>query len=232
MPIDILMPALSHSIEHATLSRWMKREGDAIQAGDILAEIETDKTVLEIKSAHEGILSRILVPDGTIDVQVNTPIAVVLSAGERLVEESKVENSRLRPRGVTEFDASAYKKGNSELPLPNGETRIFASPRAKRLASEARIDLATIDGSGPLGRIIEKDILAAQASRSITHPDPVGLQSGPLSNRTAANSTAVHRAEGVALPHNAMRRTIARRLSSAFSAANRGKSTMSAQAMR
>jgi pyruvate dehydrogenase E2 component (dihydrolipoamide acetyltransferase) len=178
--MDILMPALAPSMEHATLARWAKREGDTIKRGDLLAEIETDKAMMEFESAHDGVLSKILVPEGTPEVAVNTRIAVV----------------------TDESESASPKTIRVEAP---SISRIFASPRAKRLASEVRVDLAKVRGSGPRGRIIERDVLNASpraaTAKSIetaaTEPRPVQI--------VRADTFTVIR-------HDQMRRTIARRL--------------------
>jgi pyruvate dehydrogenase E2 component (dihydrolipoamide acetyltransferase) len=177
MPIDILMPALAPSMEHGTLARWAKQEGDPIKRGDLLAEIETDKAIMELESAHDGVLSQILVPEGTPDVAVNTRIAVVVDTGEAIPSKP-----------TTQSGTSAY--------------RIFASPRAKRLASEAGVDLANVRGSGPRGRIIERDILNAGSSSHSNGKAEPELRSVAIT-RSAASAV---------IPHDQVRKTIARRL--------------------
>jgi pyruvate dehydrogenase E2 component (dihydrolipoamide acetyltransferase) len=189
MPINILMPALSPTMEKGNLAKWLKKEGDQVRAGDILAEIETDKATMEYEAVDEGVLAKILVPEGTADVVVNAPIAVLAAEGED-VKAAAGGDSAAKPSGPP---AAAAKQAAappqpappppaSPLPKPgegrqevvprsqvapapaaNGQGRIFASPLARRLAKLASLDIARIAGSGPRGRIIAHDVEAAKA---------------------------------------------------------------------
>ncbi len=215
MPINILMPALSPTMEKGNLTRWLKREGDAVKPGDVLAEIETDKATMEIEAVEEGILAKILVPEGSADVPVNDVIALIAAEGEDpeamqgvgspAPATAKPPSPPLSP--VTAPAAPAVPASPSLIAAPkqNGGVRLFASPLARRSAREAGLEIATLKGSGPEGRIIERDVKAALSSGSaIARPAP------------SADSEAIKRAFApdsyVEVPHDTMRKTIARRL--------------------
>jgi len=136
MPINILMPALSPTMEKGNLAKWLKKEGDTVKSGDVIAEIETDKATMEVEAVDEGVIAKILVPEGTQDVPVNDVIAVMAGDGE---------------------DVKAAGAGAaSPAPQTNGHARIFSSPLARRLAKEAGIELGRINGSGPHGRVVAR----------------------------------------------------------------------------
>ena len=174
MPINILMPALSPTMEKGNLSRWLKKEGDKVKSGDILAEIETDKATMEVEAVDEGVLAKIVVPDGTADVPVNDVIGVIAGEGEdasarraaaadnRARPRSRAAPSRGRRRGCASGAAAAGPANGAAV---NGHAgpRIFASPLARRIAKTEGLDLAAITGSGPHGRIVERDVKAALA---------------------------------------------------------------------
>ncbi|HEX3497023.1 MAG TPA: biotin/lipoyl-containing protein, partial [Methylocella sp.] len=154
MPIDILMPALSPTVEKGNLARWLKKEGDIIKPGDVLAEIETDKATMEVEAIEEGVLARIVVPAGTADVPVNDVIGLIEGEGEdaKSVANRTVPAMEKTPDVLTATPAAG--------PALNGDSgpRVFASPLARRIAKESGLDLASIRGSGPHGRIIEGDV--------------------------------------------------------------------------
>ncbi len=185
MATNILMPALSPTMTEGTLARWLKKEGETIKAGDVIAEIETDKATMEVEAVDEGVLGKILVEDGTANVKVNAPIAVLVDAGEAVPSAApaaprlRPRRSRPRPRRQPPAPAAARRlprpprtggAGRSSrrgpAPVANGHAgpgeRIFASPLARRMASQAGIDLSGLKGSGPNGRIVRADIEAAQ----------------------------------------------------------------------
>jgi len=175
MPIEILMPALSPTMEEGTLSKWLVKEGDTISSGDVLAEIETDKATMEVEAVEEGPLARILVAEGSENVKVNAPIAILLEEDEDASAlngyapgappASKPAVSPEPPKPTPAPASTAPKKAappNNAAPR-NPSDRIKASPLAKRLAAEADLDLAAISGSGPNGRIVKADIEAAKA---------------------------------------------------------------------
>src|SRR5438128_1068792 len=158
MPTNILMPALSPTMEKGKLAKWLKKEGDPVKSGDILAEIETDKATMEVEAVDEGTLGKILVADGTDDVAVNTPIAVILGEGEKAGDISAVPvPSPVAAKAATPSPARVEGKGNgASLPSPlAGEggaqsalgegTRLFASPLARRVAKQKGLDLAALN---------------------------------------------------------------------------------------
>jgi pyruvate dehydrogenase E2 component (dihydrolipoamide acetyltransferase) len=212
MPIDILMPALSPTMEKGTLARWLKKEGDKIKPGDVLAEIETDKATMEVEAIEEGVLAKIVVPEGTADVPVNDVIGLI--AGE----EEKFVASRHSP--VSEKTLDAPPTGPMAPAVAprtlNGDSgpRIFASPLARRIAKESGLDLASITGSGPHGRIVERDVKVALAHGPATVPtqdtkapsDPLPTPPDELIRKNFAPGSFEE------IPHDSMRKTIARRL--------------------
>ncbi|HET6376542.1 MAG TPA: pyruvate dehydrogenase complex dihydrolipoamide acetyltransferase, partial [Methylocella sp.] len=236
MPIDILMPALSPTMEKGNLSRWLKKEGDKIKPGDVLAEIETDKAAMEVEAADEGVLAKIIVPEGTADVPVNKVIGIIAGEGEDTAaaaargtgqalsaKESKEAFAGMPPGAPPPVQAATAPSARSAAPLSaaplNGEAkpRLFASPLARRLAKEAGLDLAALKGSGPHGRIIERDVKAALARAPAA---PAALEAkapaAPLPAPPAATVKAYFTPGSYEeIPHDAMRRTIARRLSEA-----------------
>jgi len=182
MPIEILMPALSPTMEEGTLSKWLVKEGDTVNSGDLLAEIETDKATMEVEAVEEGTVAKLLVAAGSEGVKVNAPIAILLEDDE---DESALEGyvagggsapaaqpTPVPPAqaGVSSNESASPAAGD---PRSNGGehnnkgsdgNRIKASPLAKRLAAEAGLDLASLSGSGPNGRIIKADVEAAKLS--------------------------------------------------------------------
>src|SRR3954451_13951667 len=196
MPINILMPALSPTMEKGNLAKWLKQEGDKVAPGDVIAEIETDKATMEVEAVDEGVLAKIVVPEGTSDVPVNQLIGLIAGEGEdpKSVEAppsggapaaassaapapSPAPSSAPQPQANTVAgDPNAHMsyarvdqapQGPATAPKSNGAgqnaqgDRVFASPLAKRIAKEAGIDLGSIQGSGPHGRIVEKDVRGA-----------------------------------------------------------------------
>ncbi len=229
MPIPILMPALSPTMETGTLSKWLVKEGDTIASGDVLAEIETDKATMEVESIDEGRIAKILVSEGTEEVPVNQMIAVLLEDGE---DDSALDGfstgSAAAPATppTTTVDTPAPATAAPEpVALPNAApaaspppvksaTKVFASPLAKRLAKQNNLDLAKISGSGPNGRIVKRDIEAAIASGGATvsaapTPGAVALAAGPSDQAILALYE-----EGTydIVPHDGMRKIIAQRL--------------------
>jgi len=237
MATNILMPALSPTMTEGTLARWLKKEGEAIHAGDIIAEIETDKATMEVEAVDEGVLGKILIVDGTEGVKVNEPIAVMVAEGEA------VPAGRAPPTGTTATPpaaanpvepnpspaaaagtATATKAPQATQPgtsSGNGQDaaggRIFVSPLARRMALQAGIDLRGLKGSGPNGRIVKADIEAAQhrgapASTRASDATPSPL-AAPIGRPVAPAITAPHKL----VPHSSMRKVIARRLTEAKS---------------
>ena len=200
MPIDILMPALSPTMEKGNLARWLKKEGDTIKPGDVLAEIETDKATMEVEAIEEGVLAKIVVPEGTADVPVNDVIGLIAGEGE---DAKSVANRTVLAKEKTPDKPTATP---AAAPALNGDSgpRIFASPLAHRIAKELGLDLASIRGSGPHGRIIERDVKAALAHAPAAVPaQDTKSPSVPLSAPPDSFQE---------IPHELMRKTIARRL--------------------
>jgi pyruvate dehydrogenase E2 component (dihydrolipoamide acetyltransferase) len=224
MPIEILMPALSPTMTEGNVTKWLKREGEEVHSGDVLAEIETDKATMEFEAVDDGRLGKILVPDGAQGIKVNQPIALLLGEGEDASALEKLDVSA--PQTVTAPPEQAPAKARSAPEAPpapaRGNGRIFASPLARRMAQQAGLDLAAIAGSGPQGRIVKADIEAAlsadRGAPAITRP-VVQPQPAPLAAPAAAPALSKERVLALAgnppyteRPLTAMRRVIARRL--------------------
>jgi pyruvate dehydrogenase E2 component (dihydrolipoamide acetyltransferase) len=236
MPINILMPALSPTMEKGNLVKWLKKEGDKIKSGDVIAEIETDKATMEVEAVDEGTLAKILVPEGTADVPVNQTIAVLAGEGEDAKAAAAGAKSSGAPAAQKPAPAVSTAPAASPapaptasaaatqarapvappaLPLTNGQTRVFASPLARRLAREAGIDIGRVSGSGPHGRIVVRDIEQAKKG-GVTHaPAGVSAPAAGLSVQPMADDKirALYPAGSYDIvPHDSMRKTIARRL--------------------
>lgn len=172
MPTEILMPALSPTMEEGTLAKWLVKEGDTVQSGDLLAEIETDKATMEFEAVDEGVIGKLLIPEGSEGVKVNTPIAVLLAEGEsaddiKLSEGSGVGNDGGGPAAAAEAPgpvAAAAAAPAPAAPVAADGGRIFASPLARRIAADKGLDLSAITGSGPHGRIVKADVEGASAA--------------------------------------------------------------------
>ena len=232
MPINVTMPALSPTMEEGNLAKWLVKEGDTVSPGDVIAEIETDKATMEVEAVDEGVLSKILVPDGTAGVKVNEPIAVLAGDGEDAAAPAPKAPPAQAPAAQPPAAqvpvaapvpaAAPAAKANGRDPVSGHEgERVFASPLARRMAKQANIDLSSIKGSGPNGRIIRADIEARQAPGA-PQPSPVEAQAGareaeapppPVQQakpeaKPAPPVTAPHRL----VPNSTMRKVIARRL--------------------
>ncbi|HEY4847178.1 MAG TPA: pyruvate dehydrogenase complex dihydrolipoamide acetyltransferase [Methylocella sp.] len=236
MPIDILMPALSPTMEKGNLARWLKKEGDKIKPGDVLAEIETDKATMEVEAIDEGVLVKIVVPEGTADVPVNDVIGLIAGEGEDAKSiaasglphpsaggvgtpqppQQSSPRQKSAPQEVLAMAPAAPAGGPRPGAFLDGQggPRIFASPLARRIAKESGLDLASITGSGPHGRIVERDVKGALAHGPAavpahdTKPPSVPLPTPPdelIRKNFAAGSFEE-------IPHDSMRTTIARRL--------------------
>ncbi len=233
MPIDILMPALSPTMEEGTLAKWLVKEGDSIAPGDVIAEIETDKATMEVEAVDEGVVGKILVGEGTENVAVNNVIAVILEDGE----DASAIGSAPAPKAATQPAAAPEPTADEPpaaapsapvatpvAPVANG-ARIFASPLARRIASQNNLQLAQITGSGPRGRIVKRDVEAALSSgaakaapAAATTPAapqapaaaPAGVPGGLPDSRAFFEADSFDE-----VPHDQMRKTIARRLTAA-----------------
>ncbi|MFQ5618135.1 MAG: pyruvate dehydrogenase complex dihydrolipoamide acetyltransferase [Rhodospirillales bacterium] len=219
MPIQILMPALSPTMTEGTLAKWLKKEGDAVDSGDVIAEIETDKATMELEVIDEGVLGRILVPEGTTGVQVNQTVALLLEEGEdaSALDAAAAAPPPAPPPQEAPAPAPAPSAAPPEAPRPAPSAppatpppqaappgrRVFASPLARRLAGEAGLDLAAVPGTGPHGRIVKSDIEAAVAG-GVAVP-----AAAPVTPVTAVTAEQTY----TAIPNTTMRKVIAARLS-------------------
>ncbi|WP_026606305.1 pyruvate dehydrogenase complex dihydrolipoamide acetyltransferase [Methylocapsa acidiphila] len=226
MPANILMPALSPTMEKGNLVRWLKKEGDKVRSGDVLAEIETDKATMEVEAVDEGILAKIVVPEGTANVPVNDVIGLIAEEGEEAGEVASPQPSvAAAPSAAPTEPEPRLERAPAPASAPshNGEAgpRLFASPLARRIAKEAGLDLAGVTGSGPHGRIVERDVKTALARPSAPAPaEEARPTSAPMSQAPAGEPSA--RGDMIKsnfapgsfdeIPHDSMRRTIARRL--------------------
>lgn len=216
MPIQVLMPALSPTMTEGTVARWLKKEGERVRAGELIAEIETDKATMEVESVDEGILGRILVPAGTGGVKVNTPIALLLEEGED-ASALKAPVSAPAPT-LTPAPAPAAQTASLITPVatppapqaaPGTGARIFATPLARRLAADKGIALATLQGSGPHGRIVKADVLKGSPATALASAPTAA----PLAAGDAADLIRKLGQPFTAQPNNAIKKVTARRLS-------------------
>src|SRR4051812_44430863 len=236
MPINILMPALSPTMEKGNLAKWLKKEGDKVKSGDVIAEIETDKATMEVEAVDEGTIAKILVPEGTQDVPVNDVIAVLAGDGEDVKAagagaasappkaEAKAETRTEAPKAAapaaakepakTVSTAPAASPQAAPAPQANGHDRTFSSPLARRLAKEAGIELARINGSGPHGRVIARDVEEAKSGKGLKAP-AAAPAAGPSVAPSMSDKQILALFEPGSyevIPHDGMRRTIAQRL--------------------
>lgn len=168
MPTEILMPALSPTMEEGTLSKWHVKEGDTVSSGDILAEIETDKATMEFESIDEGVIGKIMIAEGTEGVKVNAVIAVLLEDGEAAADIGAISTAVPAPQPAAAADVAPARSPEKAAPVKDG-TRVFATPLARRIAADKGLDLTSIAGSGPHGRIVKADVESAQAG-AVTAP--------------------------------------------------------------
>ena len=239
MPIPILMPALSPTMEEGKLAKWLVKEGDKVAPGKVIAEIETDKATMEVEAVDEGVMGRIMVEAGTEKVKVNEPIAVLLAEGEDKGALASFKAAAAPP--VPQRPAPAAKTEPTPQPAkapspppaqkpapqaapaapavkPNGQARIFASPLARRLAKDANIDIAAIKGSGPHGRVVKADVEKAKAGGTATKAVAAFTpQTMPGSAPVAAMGddkimALYDKGSYEVVPHDGMRKIIAQRL--------------------
>ncbi len=209
MPVNILMPALSPTMEKGKLAKWLKKEGDKVKSGDVLAEIETDKATMEVEAVDEGTLGKILVAEGTDDVLVNAPIAIILGEGEKLGDLPKAATAPVAKPAAAPAAAASPTASATSAPLPKADgSRIFASPLAKRIAKQKGIDLAALKGSGPHGRVVLKDVENAKPG-AVPAAKTAGM---PLGMSDEAVLKLFEPGSYDLVPHDGMRKTIARRL--------------------
>lgn len=202
MPVKILMPALSPTMTEGNLVRWLKSEGDVVKAGQVLAEIETDKATMEVEAVDEGTLARIIVPAGTEGVSVNSLIALLLEDGEEASSLDAFVGGAVpaaAPQAAAEIPAPAAPAATLVSATKDSGNRLFASPLARRIAEQNQIDLNTVSGSGPRGRIVKADV-------------EVATSAAPSKTMAGAQPIVYGEAGYVDLPLNNMRKVIARRL--------------------
>ena len=237
MPINILMPALSPTMEKGNLAKWLKKEGDKVKSGDVIAEIETDKATMEVEAVDEGTIAKILVPEGTQDVAVNDVIAVMAGDGEDVkaagagaaaAPPKAAEAPAAKPAAAPAAAApKAAAPAATPAPAPlaaapaaktNGHARVFSSPLARRLAKEAGIELGRINGSGPHGRVIARDVEEAKSGKGLKAPAaaPAGTPSIAPSMSDKQILSLFEEGSYEVVPHDGMRRTIAQRLTASI----------------
>ncbi|MDA8894349.1 pyruvate dehydrogenase complex dihydrolipoamide acetyltransferase [Amylibacter sp.] len=212
MPINIQMPALSPTMEEGTLAKWLVKEGDTVESGDVMAEIETDKATMEFEAVDEGVIGKIIVPEGSTGIRVNEIIAILLEDGEDSsdIETNDAENKQ---------DVVDIIKNDEKIPviksektgLSSSKERIFATPLARRIAKSTNIDLANIKGSGPYGRIVKADVQSNNVK---------ALEKTPITQITSSVTsesikTMYKDREFAEIPLDGMRKVIANRLTEA-----------------
>lgn len=219
MPINITMPALSPTMTEGTLAKWIKFEGDAVESGDVIAEIETDKATMEVEAVDDGILGKIIIPAGSHNIPVNEVIAVLLEDGESVGD---IDNMSITAHDTPSKQEKPPSKDNtvsaqSTQPMQqsqgatNTKKRVLASPLAKRLAKDAKIDLANIKGTGPRGRIIKSDIEQAKKSPNKAIAAPV--QHETLTYDDPDLKINMFGMTYKEIPNNNIRKVVAKRLS-------------------
>ena len=229
MPINITMPALSPTMEEGTLAKWFVKEGDTVSSGDVIAEIETDKATMEVEAVDEGVVAKIMVPGGAEGVKVNEVIAVLAADDEDPASVKAPASVPATPMAQAKKQAPATPQPKSEPPKPaiNGAAksigshtsgRIFASPLAKRIAAQKNLDLATMKGTGPRGRIVARDVEAAQAQPAFeakTASTPVMAEGSLIMPQILDDR--VYAPDSYELkPLDGVRKTVARRLTESF----------------
>jgi pyruvate dehydrogenase E2 component (dihydrolipoamide acetyltransferase) len=239
MPTNILMPALSPTMEKGNLAKWLKKEGDKVKSGDVIAEIETDKATMEYEAVDEGTIAKIVVPEGTQDVAVNSVIAIMAGEGEDVKAAGAAAPKAEAPKAAAPAAKPAEKPAEAKsAPAPQAEPkktevaptkpaaaapaggRVFASPLAKRLAKEAGLDLSRVSGSGPHGRVIARDIDDAKSGKGLR--TAAAAPAAAPAGGTIAPAMSDKQILGLyeegsfdSIPHDGMRRTIAQRLTAA-----------------
>jgi pyruvate dehydrogenase E2 component (dihydrolipoamide acetyltransferase) len=232
MPIQILMPALSPTMTEGTLAKWLKKEGDTVDAGDVLCEIETDKATMEVEAVDEGTLGKILVAEGSQNVAVNTPIALLLEDGEdaSALDGAAAAPAKPAPKAAEPAPAQAPASAPAAAPAPAPAPkpaaasggRVFASPLARRMADQNGLDIGAIAGSGPHGRVVKRDVEDAIASGTgKAAPAGAAAPKAAAGPTAAAPAMPAFRADDPmlanmpafeAMPNSSMRKIIAKRL--------------------
>lgn len=228
MPIKITMPALSPTMEEGNLSKWLVKEGDKVTSGDVIAEIETDKATMEVEAVDEGVVAKLVVPAGTEGVKVNALIAILAEDGEDVAEAAKGGDSAPAPKAeaakeepkkevATAAPAKAEAPAAAPAPVKSAENkgdRVFASPLARRIAKDAGVDVSAVKGTGPHGRVVQRDVEAAIKSggAKAASAAPQAAASAPKPQSDDAILKLFEEGTYEIVPHDGMRKTIARRL--------------------
>jgi len=228
MPIKITMPALSPTMEEGNLSKWLVKEGDKVTSGDVIAEIETDKATMEVEAVDEGVVAKLVVPAGTEGVKVNALIAILAEDGEDVAEAAKGGDSAPAPKAEAakeepkkEVATAAPAKAEAPAAAPaaaksaeNKGDRVFASPLARRIAKDAGVDVSAVKGTGPHGRVVQRDVEAAIKSggAKAASAAPQAAASAPKPQSDDAILKLFEEGTYEIVPHDGMRKTIARRL--------------------
>jgi pyruvate dehydrogenase E2 component (dihydrolipoamide acetyltransferase) len=191
MATEILMPALSPTMEEGTLAKWLVKEGDAVKSGQVMAEIETDKATMEFEAVDEGIVGKLLVAEGTAGVKVNTPIALILEEGESAgASPAPVKAVAAAPAAVVAAPIAAAPIAAAPAAPKATGARVFASPLARRIAADKRLDLTAITGSGPHGRIVKADVEGARPVVSAATPPTPATASAVAAPAMAQGASA------------------------------------------
>ena len=221
---DILMPALSPTMEEGTLAKWLVKKGDTVSAGDVIAEIETDKATMEVEAVDEGVVEEILVEAGTEGVKVNAPIARLSGGTETKAPEPKPAE-KAEPEAPAKAEAKSATPAKAEPAPPKSAPtkakdggRIFASPLARRIAEQKGLDLAAITGSGPHGRIIERDVKDAKpgAKPAATAAAAPSERRGETRPVQSLQQMGIPEGSYDLIPLDGMRKTVARRMTDSF----------------
>jgi pyruvate dehydrogenase E2 component (dihydrolipoamide acetyltransferase) len=225
---DVLMPALSPTMEEGTLAKWLVKVGDDVKAGDVIAEIETDKATMEVEAVDEGVISEILVPEGAEGVKINTPIARLGGGNDAQSPAAEEPAKAATPAASPEPKKPESKPPEPKPPEPKPEAkpatavdggRVFASPLARRLAAQLGVDLATVNGSGPHGRVVRRDVEGLEAAPKAAPAAEARPAAAPEAHAPAARSleqTGVPPGSYDLVPLDGMKKTIARRMTESF----------------
>ncbi|MGA0607146.1 pyruvate dehydrogenase complex dihydrolipoamide acetyltransferase [Phenylobacterium sp. VNQ135] len=234
---DILMPALSPTMEEGTLAKWHVKKGDQVRSGDVIAEIETDKATMEVEAVDEGVVSEILVAEGSEGVKVNTPIARLQGEGGAAAAPPPAPKAEPAPAPTPQTDSARASREQATDPVAKaapaappaaapakaeGGERIFASPLARRLAEQKGLDLSAVKGSGPHGRIVKADIDAAQPGQAKPPAAAAAPAAAPQAAPSAPRQVQSLEQQGIPagsydlIPLDGMRKTVARRMTDSF----------------
>ena len=212
MPINIQMPALSPTMEEGTLAKWLVKEGDTVESGDVMAEIETDKATMEFEAVDEGVIGKIIVPEGSTGIKVNEIIAILLEDGEDSsdIATNEAENKQDVVDIIKNDEKIPVVKSEKTI-LSSSKERIFATPLARRIAKSTNVDLANIKGSGPYGRIVKADVQSNNVK---------ALEKTPITQITSSVTSETIKTmykdrEFAEIPLDGMRKVIANRLTEA-----------------